>query len=703
MNIFTLSARLNQPLKWLPSVLMIIASQTGYPQEKAAILPAGLQIKQPDGSNNLLSVPDDENWDNRLGFPNTRYEESGHAIAVIDSEIYLGGSIPAKNYVVQWNVNGWSALGHGPNSIVNALAVIGNDLYVGGIFVMVDGVVANRIAKWNHLTQKWSVLKNDTSIGIDNHVEYASNVHNVQAMAVRDHDLYMGGRFTHAGGIVANNIVKWNSLSNTWLPLGDGINGTVSAIAVRDGEVYVGGRFSSAGGVPANNIAKWNGRKWSAVGGGVNNIVYAISCFGKDVYVGGSFTEAGEVQAKYIAKWNTADNRWSALGGNGMNGSNRVVLAIGSNKRFVYVGGDIDLADGQKIVGIAKWDPVNSLWSAMGSGVYGWIKSIVTRGNDVLVAGTILKVGGKDSKNFGVWHEPYGRPAIAVLPELRFNEDRILFHPIRDWHPFVTDDDDADSTLKFTVLSGRQVKTTRHPRRYAFSAPANWFGRDTLQVIVTDPSQLADTTALVVTVDPTNDKPKWTGLPDSLAFKTGASAQLKMWDLVEDLETPDSLLLYRFSTNKPGLRWNFHRATGTLVLTAPQFHGKADLFVKAGDGNAAAYDTIAVRVEMPNDILAAIEKQNSAEQIPSEFVLQQNYPNPFNPTTLIRFGLPHEAEVKLEILNLAGQHVATLLNERKAAGYHEVLFEAAHLPSGNYFTVLRAGEMKLVRRIVLMK
>jgi hypothetical protein len=54
-------------------------------------------------------------------------------------------------------------------------------------------------------------------------------------------------------------------------------------------------------------------------------------------------------------------------------------------------------------------------------------------------------------------------------------------------------------------------------------------------------------------------------------------------------------------------------------------------------------------------------------------------------------------------INLVGQHVATLINERKAAGYHEALFEASHLPSGNYFTVLQAGEAKLVRRIVLMK
>jgi len=693
MNNLIFLARIYHLLQGLLSILTVFISQAGYSQEKNAVAPA----RAHDGINNLLSVPGDENWDNQMGFPQSRWEQSGHAIALIHSEIYLGGFIPAISNFARWNVNHWSALAGGP--VVDALAVIGNDLYVGGSFIKIGSDVFNRIARWNRLTQKWAVLKNDTTVGIDSHQGvYLSS--GVSAMAVRGHDLYMGGKFTYAGGIVANNIVKWNSLSNRWFPLGDGINGTVSAIAVCNGEIYIGGRFSTAGDVPANNVAKWNGHKWSALGSGVNNIVKTISCFGKEIYVGGSFTEAGDVQAQYIAKWNPVDNRWSALGGNGVsNGSKRVVLAIGSNKKFVYVGGDIDLADGQKIIGMAKWDPVNNLWSAMGSGVYGWVKSIVTRGNDVFVAGTIEKVGGKDSKNFGVWHEPPNHPPIlSQIPEITFNEDDSLLFPISNWFDYVSDVENADSGLFFRIFSSEEVKAIRRDKSFLFTAAPNWYGIRKLKVRVKDRRQLTDSTWLVVHVKSVNDAPVLQGLPDSLSFHNTAATELNLWEFAHDVETPDSLLQFTFAASQNELAINFDQKTGKLKLSAADFVGANPLYVTVKDWKqVAARDTIVVRVR------PAAGLAKSSEPLPTEFVLQQNYPNPFNPTTLIRFGLPQESHVQLEIYNLAGHRVATLLNQQRPAGYHAVEFDGRQFSSGTYFYRITADQFSTQRKLLLIK
>ena len=104
---------------------------------------------------------------------------------------------------------------------------------------------------------------------------------------------------------------------------------------------------------------------------------------------------------------------------------------------------------------------------------------------------------------------------------------------------------------------------------------------------------------------------------------------------------------------------------------------------------------------------AARKQVNSAAEInvavPTAIALYANYPNPFNPSTTIDFGLPQEAHVSLKVYNLIGEEVATLVNERRATGTHSVVFEAANLPSGVYFSVLNVGEVKLVRRLVLMK
>jgi hypothetical protein len=91
------------------------------------------------------------------------------------------------------------------------------------------------------------------------------------------------------------------------------------------------------------------------------------------------------------------------------------------------------------------------------------------------------------------------------------------------------------------------------------------------------------------------------------------------------------------------------------------------------------------------------------EGIPSEFVLRQNFPNPFNPSTRIEFGLPKESRVKLEVYNLLGEQVATVIDEVRSPGYHAVQFSAGDMPSGVYLYRLTAGEFSMLRKMVLLK
>jgi len=89
--------------------------------------------------------------------------------------------------------------------------------------------------------------------------------------------------------------------------------------------------------------------------------------------------------------------------------------------------------------------------------------------------------------------------------------------------------------------------------------------------------------------------------------------------------------------------------------------------------------------------------------LPTEFALSQNLPNPFNTTTTINFALPEDRQVTIEVYNLLGQKVATLLDDYQAAGYHQVTWDAKDNSSGIYFYRLTANERVFTKRMTLLK
>ena len=90
-------------------------------------------------------------------------------------------------------------------------------------------------------------------------------------------------------------------------------------------------------------------------------------------------------------------------------------------------------------------------------------------------------------------------------------------------------------------------------------------------------------------------------------------------------------------------------------------------------------------------------------KLPVDFVLHQNYPNPFNPVTTIGFALPHPAHVILKIYNIAGQEVATLVNEKLAAGRFKAPWNGAGFASGVYLYRFQAGDFVETRKLSLVK
>jgi hypothetical protein len=102
-------------------------------------------------------------------------------------------------------------------------------------------------------------------------------------------------------------------------------------------------------------------------------------------------------------------------------------------------------------------------------------------------------------------------------------------------------------------------------------------------------------------------------------------------------------------------------------------------------------------------VLTGSFSEGDLVDLPSEFALLSNYPNPFNAQTVIEYQLPVSSSVKLEVYNLLGSKVATLLDAKQEAGYKSVTWDASNVSSGIYFYKLIVGDFTETRRMVLVK
>ena len=93
----------------------------------------------------------------------------------------------------------------------------------------------------------------------------------------------------------------------------------------------------------------------------------------------------------------------------------------------------------------------------------------------------------------------------------------------------------------------------------------------------------------------------------------------------------------------------------------------------------------------------------SSVLVPEEYILDAAYPNPFNPVTNISFSLPENQDITLQVYNLQGQAVETLVNGHMEAGYHTLQWNADDHSSGMYFVKLHAGEYMKTQKLMLIK
>ncbi len=116
------------------------------------------------------------------------------------------------------------------------------------------------------------------------------------------------------------------------------------------------------------------------------------------------------------------------------------------------------------------------------------------------------------------------------------------------------------------------------------------------------------------------------------------------------------------------------------------------------DGDTESnYSNEAYLPAQPTDI------DDGENALPLTYELMQNYPNPFNPQTTINFNLPEQSPVKLEIYDILGRKVETLVDQAMPAGYHSVIWNASPYATGIYFYKITADDFTESRKMVMVK
>lgn len=264
----------------------------------------------------------------------------------------------------------------------------------------------------------------------------------------------------------------------------------------------------------------------------------------------------------------------------------------------------------------------------------------------------------------------------------------------------LANDSDADNdTLTIQTAFGIQNGTISfNDSLVTYMPAADYFGPDSFQYVINDGNGATDTAKVNITVRSINDAPVINGLPTDVNLEANACTKMGMAQYASDVDTPDSLLSWSFAVSDPSaLSYEYNAQTDTLTICSLGIPGDYELYATLTDDSSASdTDTIAVHVSSPS----AITGKSGA---PRQFDLSQNYPNPFNPVTTIAYAVSAPGFVTIELFDLAGKKIATLVNSEKQPGFYSYTLNGAGLSSGIYLYRMTAGRYVQTRKLMLLK
>lgn len=616
----------------------------------------------------------------------------------------------------------WDGLSVGRANSIRDIVVTDTDLYVAGFRTGIEST-RRSFGRYNFQEEQWYTELPDinstvTGLHLDGNTLYLSGFFssperyliayditdgsyrsladfNASVGAVHSHNgqVYAGGWFTEVNGNPYRGIVQIDSEDGTLTPMGNGLDGGAFAMQTSQNRLFVGGLFTMAGNIPAANFAVWSTLEETPLA------VSRTFPDGHPVQVRGivNSTDFGSEAAEYFIQDATAGLK--VIDTTFADTQNAHVVAPGDS---VLVTGEMRTVNAQRTVYISGFeilskehtlpDPVHITASDMtaDSPLQGmrvqlqdmfiidedlekWMQDGVdnTEGLNIRIQGiaqadTLILHLAKNNTAFG---QGAGQP----LPPSRFNVTGTMrqFGTQTQLLPFFADDFQPSKEIEWANLESPSQGEINVGDDFTVFARLRVDG-------ITDTSDEAS-----------EDLRAWIGVNTQNVAPDAAG-----WTWFEaDFNTDHSSDMHEFVAEiGSGLSTGiYYYASRFQLFDFDYVYGGYQNGFWDGETNISGQLT----VSEPTNALHT--------ELPAVYALDQNYPNPFNPQTTIRFSVPETSHIHLRVYNIAGQHVATLVNDTRDAGFHNVTFDGSHLSSGVYIYRMDAGSFTETRKLMLVK
>ncbi|MCH8557748.1 MAG: T9SS type A sorting domain-containing protein [Balneolia bacterium] len=656
----------------------------------------------------------------------------------------------------------WDNMGGGvpqAGDRIQRLASEGDLLYVLGNFPSISGLESSSVAVYNMETEEWSTPGNQAAgtyydivfeeesiwfagsfsaapdgsqinnlIRYDRVSESFSSSGAVVEIGSSLRSLHLSGDYLYAGGHNWDSVTdddnirsfsRFNLVTEEWEPIESAdiaISGTYYGITAYRDEILAYGSMPRIRGINSGRIFTYNPENDGirSLGNGITHEgrVNALYRAGDNIILGGFFINSGNLRADRVASFNPGSRSWnqvnpfpSAVTFNGE------VHSLKKHDGYLYVGGNFGTSTATNLNRLARYNLSTGEWEALipeGQTMGGSIYAFAVHEDNLIFAGGFTSAGGVSGSRIMRYHLPTGS-----------------FHPLGDGtngiiYDIVIHDNYLYAAGAFSQAGG--INTGRvaryhlaeevwesvdnvHPNNDVFSLMVH----DNYLYIGGEFTNLVESSARYVAKRNLVSSSEWERAGNTLnsgsGFGVRTIAMLEgtlyiggVFDSYQGVELNNVARL-----SEDGESW-LPLGSGVNGRVEDFLVWETDLwisgrFTRAGNKPAAGFTVWSLDPDFTPPVNIALDPRN----LPESARLDQNYPNPFNPSTTIRYTLPETGHVQLEVYNIAGQRVATLVNSSQAQGVHTVVFDGSRLSSGLYLYRITVNGTSLTRKMMLVK